>query len=87
MKMQQSRAAHTRPKTKRNHTNHTIVQGLLEIISAATEYDALPVRPGEEEAVRRLLAHSQVRSGVQIPHITRGAGGGGCWLALYCILC
>jgi hypothetical protein len=27
------------------------LQGMLEIISAASEYDGLPVRPGEEETV------------------------------------
>ena len=33
-------------------------QGLLEIIAAATEYESLEVRPGEEEAIRRLLMHA-----------------------------
>jgi pre-mRNA-splicing helicase BRR2 len=31
---------------------------MLEIVAAATEFDSLPVRPGEEESVRRLLAHA-----------------------------
>ena len=35
-----------------------LLQGLLEIISAATEYERLEVRPGEEEAIRRLLMHA-----------------------------
>ena len=35
-------------------------QGLLEILSAASEFDELPVRPGEEDAVRKLLAHAPV---------------------------
>jgi pre-mRNA-splicing helicase BRR2 len=35
-------------------------QGLLEIIAAATEFDELPMRPGEDEAVRKLLTHSPV---------------------------
>ena len=34
------------------------VQGLLEILSAASEFDAIPMRPGEEDAVRKLLAHA-----------------------------
>ncbi len=34
------------------------MQGLLEILSAASEFDAIPMRPGEEEAVRKLLAHA-----------------------------
>jgi hypothetical protein len=33
---------------------------LLEIISAASEFDSLPVRPGEEVLVERLLAHAPV---------------------------
>lgn len=33
-------------------------QGLLEILSSASEYDEVPVRPGEETAVQRLLAHA-----------------------------
>jgi pre-mRNA-splicing helicase BRR2 len=35
-------------------------QGLLEIVSAASEFDSLPVRPGEELLVERLLAHAPV---------------------------
>lgn len=34
------------------------LQGLLEILSNASEYDDIPVRPGEEVAVQRLLAHA-----------------------------
>ncbi len=37
-----------------------MVQGLLEILSAASEFDELPLRPGEEDAVRRLLLHAPV---------------------------
>lgn len=33
---------------------------MLEIISAASEFDQLPMRPGEEEAVRKLLSHAVV---------------------------
>ena len=35
------------------------VQGLLEIISAASEFDDLAVRPGEENLVQRLLKHAK----------------------------
>lgn len=35
-------------------------QGLLEILSAASEFDDIPVRPGEEDVVRRLLTHAPV---------------------------
>ena len=38
------------PKTK--------LRGLVDITAAAAEFDGLPLRPGEDEAVRRLLAHS-----------------------------
>lgn len=37
------------PKTK--------LRGLFDIVSAASEFDALPCRPGEPAAVRRLLSH------------------------------
>lgn len=36
------------------------LQGLLEILSAASEFDEMPVRPGEEDVVRRLLTHAPV---------------------------
>ena len=38
----------------------SVLQGLLEIVSAASEFDDLPVRPGEEESVRRLLTHAKM---------------------------
>jgi Sec63 Brl domain len=36
------------------------VQGLLEILASASEFDDLPMRPGDEEAVRKLLMHAPV---------------------------
>ena len=39
-------------------TAKTKLKGVLEILCAASEFASLPLRPGEEEAVRRLLAHS-----------------------------
>ncbi|KAK9842537.1 hypothetical protein WJX81_005041 [Elliptochloris bilobata] len=39
-------------------TAKTKLKGLLEIVAAASEFDDLPIRPGEEDAVRRLLAHA-----------------------------
>ena len=36
------------------------MQGLLEILSSASEFDDLAIRPGEEEAVRKLLMHAAV---------------------------
>ena len=36
------------------------LQGLLEILSSASEFDDLPIRPGEEEAIRKLLMHAAV---------------------------
>ena len=35
----------------------TRAKGIVEIMAAATEFDDLPLRPGEEEAVSRMLAH------------------------------
>ena len=59
-------AAHptaTRKTPLQTHTHtHTLTraQGLLEIISAASEFDSLPLRPGEDVAVEKLLAHAPV---------------------------
>lgn len=39
-------------------TAKTRTKGVLEILCAASEFSYLPLRPGEEEAVRRLLAHA-----------------------------
>ncbi|KAL6751574.1 RNA helicase, activating signal cointegrator 1 [Haematococcus lacustris] len=39
-------------------TAKTKMKGMLEIISAASEFDAMAVRPGEEEAVRKLVTHA-----------------------------
>ena len=41
-------------------TAKTKLKGLLEIISAASEFDDLPVRPGEEESIERLLRHAKL---------------------------
>ncbi|WIA19957.1 hypothetical protein OEZ85_005838 [Tetradesmus obliquus] len=41
-------------------TPKTKVKGLLEIVAAASEFDTLPVRPGEENAVERLIKHAPV---------------------------
>jgi hypothetical protein len=36
------------------------VKGLLEIVAAASEFGTLPVRPGEENAVERMIKHAPV---------------------------
>ncbi|KAG7669172.1 hypothetical protein KSW81_007332 [Nannochloris sp. 'desiccata'] len=36
----------------------TKLKGLVEILSAASEYDEIPVRPGEERTVEKTLAHA-----------------------------
>lgn len=41
-------------------TAKTKLKGLLEIISAASEFDDLPVRPGDEDSVERLLRHAKL---------------------------
>jgi pre-mRNA-splicing helicase BRR2 len=40
-------------------TSKTKMKGLLEILASASEYAQLPIRPGEEEAVRRLINHQR----------------------------
>lgn len=39
-------------------TAKTKLKGLLEILSAASEFDDVPVRPGEERVVQKLLQHA-----------------------------
>lgn len=40
-------------------TSKTKMKGLLEILASASEYASLPIRPGEEEIVRRLINHQR----------------------------
>ncbi|KAG2296108.1 hypothetical protein Bca52824_042777 [Brassica carinata] len=40
-------------------TSETKMKGLLEILTSASEYDLIPVRPGEEDRVQRLVNHQR----------------------------
>lgn len=40
-------------------TPKTRMKGLLEVLASASEYAQLPIRPGEEEVVRRLINHQR----------------------------
>ncbi|KAI3919601.1 hypothetical protein MKX01_018424 [Papaver californicum] len=40
-------------------TSKTKIKGLLEILASASEYAELPLRPGEEELIRRLINHQR----------------------------
>ncbi|XP_019185003.1 PREDICTED: DExH-box ATP-dependent RNA helicase DExH12-like [Ipomoea nil] len=40
-------------------TSKTKLKGLLEILTSASEYQQLPIRPGEEELIRRLINHQR----------------------------
>ncbi|XP_010498549.1 PREDICTED: DExH-box ATP-dependent RNA helicase DExH12 [Camelina sativa] len=40
-------------------SSKTKMKGLLEILTSASEYDMIPIRPGEEETVRRLINHQR----------------------------
>ncbi|TKY49340.1 ATP-dependent helicase [Spatholobus suberectus] len=40
-------------------TSKTKMKGLLEVLSSASEYAQLPIRPGEEEIVRKLINHQR----------------------------
>ncbi|KVH95384.1 AAA+ ATPase domain-containing protein, partial [Cynara cardunculus var. scolymus] len=40
-------------------TGKTKLKGLLEILASASEYEQLPVRPGEEDLIRRLINHQR----------------------------
>ena len=37
----------------------TKLKGLLEILASASEYSQLPIRPGEEETIRKLINHQR----------------------------
>lgn len=41
-------------------TEKTKMKGLIEILSAASEFDDLPVRAGEDEVLRALLLHAPI---------------------------
>ncbi|XP_018470327.2 DExH-box ATP-dependent RNA helicase DExH12 [Raphanus sativus] len=40
-------------------SSKTKMKGLLEILSSASEYDMIPIRPGEEGRVQRLINHQR----------------------------
>lgn len=40
-------------------TSKTKMKGLLDILASATEYAQLPIRPGEEELIRKLINHQR----------------------------
>ncbi|KAG1326813.1 DExH-box ATP-dependent RNA helicase DExH12 [Cocos nucifera] len=40
-------------------TPKTKMKGLLEILASASEYAHLPIRPGEEESIRKLINHQR----------------------------
>ncbi|KAK8661996.1 hypothetical protein V6N13_091584 [Hibiscus sabdariffa] len=40
-------------------TSKTKMKGLMEILASASEYANLPIRPGEEEVLRRLINHQR----------------------------
>lgn len=44
------------------------MKGLLEILASASEYSRLPVRPGEEETIRKMINHQ--RFGIDKPKYT-----------------
>ncbi|XP_057451214.1 DExH-box ATP-dependent RNA helicase DExH12-like [Lotus japonicus] len=57
-------------------TSKTKMKGLLEVLSSASEYAQLPIRPGEEEVVRRLINHQRFsfeNPKVTDPHVKANA--------------
>lgn len=40
-------------------TSKTKMKGLLDILASASEYSQLPIRPGEEELIRKLINHQR----------------------------
>ncbi|CAJ1958047.1 unnamed protein product [Sphenostylis stenocarpa] len=57
-------------------TSKTKMKGLLEVLSSASEYAQLPIRPGEEEVVRKLINHQRFsfeNPKVTDPHVKANA--------------
>lgn len=57
-------------------TSKTRMKGLLEVLSSASEYAQIPIRPGEEDVVRRLINHQRFsfdNPKVTDPHIKANA--------------
>jgi pre-mRNA-splicing helicase BRR2 len=57
-------------------SSKTKMKGLLEVLSSASEYAHLPIRPGEEEVVRRLINHQRFsfeNPKVTDPHVKANA--------------
>jgi pre-mRNA-splicing helicase BRR2 len=57
-------------------TSNTKMKGLLEVLSSASEYAYLPIRPGEEEVVCRLINHQRFsfeNPNVKDPHVKANA--------------
>ncbi|MCL7047252.1 hypothetical protein MKW94_014479 [Papaver nudicaule] len=57
-------------------TSKTKIKGLLEILASASEYAELPLRPGEEELIRRLINHQRYafeKSKCTDPHVKANA--------------
>ncbi|KAL2331128.1 hypothetical protein Fmac_018709 [Flemingia macrophylla] len=57
-------------------TSKTKMKGLLEILASASEYAQLPIRPGEEEVVRKLINHQRFsfeNPKVTDPHVKANA--------------
>ncbi|KAK7324395.1 hypothetical protein VNO77_27931 [Canavalia gladiata] len=57
-------------------TSKTKMKGLLEVLSSASEYAQLPIRPGEEEVVRKLIYHQRFsfeNPKVTDPHVKANA--------------
>lgn len=57
-------------------TSKTRMKGLLEVLSSASEYAYIPIRPGEEEVVRRLINHQRFsfeNPKVTDPHVKANA--------------
>ncbi|XP_027343786.1 DExH-box ATP-dependent RNA helicase DExH12 [Abrus precatorius] len=57
-------------------TSKAKMKGLLEVLSSASEYAQLPIRPGEEEVVRKLINHQRFsfeNPKVTDPHVKANA--------------
>ncbi|KAK7272679.1 hypothetical protein RJT34_29429 [Clitoria ternatea] len=57
-------------------TSKTKLKGLLEVLSSASEYAQIPIRPGEEEVVRKLINHQRFsfeNPKVTDPHVKANA--------------
>ena len=65
-----------------NINEKTKLRALFEIVCGASEFDDLPVRPGEEESIERLIRHAKL--GVSNPDYMASTTKANALLQVHC---